>query len=103
MVPSETDSPIAGMATSTVVLTAMSRSDHTAFGERFLPALAAFVVDEAGAARERPEAADHDDRDAEPERDHAPPHGGDAEQRDDDPADAVGPAEVQLRGRVKNR
>ena len=31
MVPSETDSPIAGMATSTVVLTAMSCSDHTAF------------------------------------------------------------------------
>ena len=38
MVPSETDSPIAGMATSTVVLTAMSRSDHTAFERRFLPA-----------------------------------------------------------------
>ena len=38
MVPSETDSPIAGMATSTVVLTAMSCSDHTASQRRFLPA-----------------------------------------------------------------
>ena len=44
MVPSETDSPIAGMTTSTVVLTAMSRSDHTAFRRGFLPAYAAFVV-----------------------------------------------------------
>src|SRR5215213_4243419 len=103
MVPSETDSPIAGMATSTVVLTAMSRSDHTALELHFLPAFPAFLVHETRTAGERTEAADHDHRHREPERDHAPPHGGDAEQRDEDPADAVRPAEVQLRRRVQNR
>src|SRR5215218_1633390 len=102
MVPSETDSPIAGMATSTVVLTAMSRSDHTAFRQRFLPAYAVFVVDESSAAREGAEAADHDDRDGEPHGNHAPPHSVDAEQRDDDPADPVGPPEVELGGLIKN-
>src|SRR5215208_6984294 len=103
MVPSETDSPIAGMATSTVVLTAMSRSDHTAFERHFLPAYAVFVVDESGAACERAEAADHHHRHREPERHDTPPHGGDAQQRDHDPADAVRPAEVELRGRTENR
>src|SRR3954452_24845727 len=102
MVPSETDSPIAGMATSTVVLTAMSRSDHTALEWHFLPASATFRVHETRAAGERPQAADDDHRHREPERDDAPPHGGDAEQREEDPADAVGPAEIELRRRIEN-
>src|SRR5918997_3007072 len=68
----------------------------------FLPAYPPFVVHETRAASERTEAADHHHRDREPERHHAPPHGGDAEQRDEDPAEAVGPAEVELRRVVKN-
>ena len=70
MVPSVTDSPIAGMTTSTVVLTAMSRSQTIPRSRRdFLPASAAFVDDESRAARERSETADDGDRHGEPERD----------------------------------
>ena len=85
MVPSETDSPIAGMTTSTVVLTAIWYLDHTAAGG----ALTAFLHDEADAARERPEPAHHGHHHAEPERDDPAPHGVDAEQGYDDPSDPV--------------
>src|SRR4051794_29579233 len=93
MVPSETDSPIAGMTTSTVVLTAMSCLDHTALQAGFLPALTALLHDESDAAREGPDRAHHGDHHAEPERDDPGPHGVDAQQRDDDPADSVRPPE----------
>src|SRR5215213_4672955 len=101
MVPSETDSPIAGMATSTVVLTAMSCSDHTASQLRFLPASAPLGVDESGASREGAQAAHDHDRHRQPQGQHAQADGRDAQQRDDDPADPVGPAEVELRGMVR--
>src|SRR5881275_1332792 len=99
MVPSVTDSPIAGMTSSTVVLTAMSCLDHTASERAFLPVSTMLLDDEADAPGERPEAAHDGDHDAQPERDHALAHGRDADQRDDDPADPVGPPEVEL-GRV---
>src|SRR5918999_3401948 len=103
MVPSETDSPIAGMTTSTVVSTAIWCLDHTAFREQFLPAAAALADHESDAAGERSETADDRDRQAEPERDDPAADGIDAEQRDDDPADAVRPAEDRLRGLLGDR
>src|SRR4051794_4479888 len=104
MVPSETDSPIAGMTTSTVVLTAMSSLDHTALQPGFLPALTALLHDESGAAREGADGPHHGDHHTEPQGDDPAPDSDDAQQRDDDPADAVGPPErlARLVGRPQH-
>src|SRR5215207_4502694 len=103
MVPSETDSPIAGMTTSTVVLTAIWCLDHTAFQGQFLLARPALADDESDASGERPQTADDGDHQTEPERDDPAADGVHAEQRDDDPADPVRPAEDRLDGVVQDR
>src|SRR5829696_5421693 len=95
-VPSDTDSPICGRVTSTVVSTEAMCGPHDIAGS------AARLPDEPRRAREGPDASDHADQHGQRERHDAPPVGRQHEQRHDDPPDPVYPAQ-RGRGGLERR
>src|SRR3954468_18886706 len=96
-VPSVTDSPIAGMVTCTVVLTAI---EPWTLARDLGPGgslLAALLADELVAADERTDAADHRHGDGQAHVDRAAPEGDEREAAHDDPAEPVGHPQDELR------